>query len=186
MWKKLAPLLVVLSVALNLGFLGVWSAPRIRACRSGLDRGGQNTAEGVWCPLHRQLNVSSAQWHQLEPRMAEFRRRSQAVCQEVNRKRNELLDLVASPQPDRQAIAAKQEEILAGQRQVQILVNEHLLAEKETLTAGQQKELFDLLRKRGGCVGHGPMMFPGAESGMPGSMRDNCGLSNPQSGGNEP
>jgi Spy/CpxP family protein refolding chaperone len=90
--------------------------------------------------------------------LAEFRKASQAVCADVMRKRGEMIDLLASPQPDREDIAAKQEEILAGQRKMQQLVIEHLLAEKEVLTPEQQRELFDLLRRRSGCAGQMPMM----------------------------
>ena len=159
MWKKIAPLLIVLSVALNIAVVAVWAAHAIRGHWITSDRcGHRDGPEGVWCPLHRRLNVTDEQWQRLEPRVLQFRRDSQALCQEVTRKRGELIDLVASPQGDRQAIAAKQEEILAGQRQMQQLVIEHLLAEKEVLTPGQQKDLFDLLRGRSGCAGHGPMM----------------------------
>jgi len=42
---------------------------------------------------------------------------------------------------------------------MQQLVIEHLLAEKEVLTAGQQKELFDLIRQRSACHGPGRMML---------------------------
>jgi Spy/CpxP family protein refolding chaperone len=108
--------------------------------------------------LHRRLGTDQEQWQRIEPVVMAFRKESQAVCQEVTRARLELLNLLAAPQPDRQAIAAKQEEILAGQRRMQQLVIEHLLAEKEVLTPGQQKDLFDLLRGRSGCAGHGPMM----------------------------
>jgi methylase of polypeptide subunit release factors len=88
----------------------------------------------------------------LEPRLAQFRQTSQAVCQETQRKRAELIDLVAAG-TDRTQIAAKQEEILAGQRRMQGFVIEQLLAEKEVLTGEQQKELFDMIRRHSGCTG---------------------------------
>jgi Spy/CpxP family protein refolding chaperone len=113
----------------------------------------------MWCPLHRKLGATDQQWQQIEPKLAEFRKSAQGVCQDVARKRGEMIDLIASAQPDRQAIADKQEEILAGQRKMQQLVIEHLLAEKQVLTPEQQVKLFDLLRTRSGCAGHGPMMM---------------------------
>jgi len=173
MWKKIAPLLMVLSVALNVAVVGVWAAHAIRGHWITSDQCGRRDGpEGVWCPLHRRLNVTDEQWRRLEPRMVQFRRDSQALCQEVTRKRGELIDLVASPQGDRQAVAAKQEEILAGQRQVQRLVIEHLLAEKDILSPQQQKELFDLLRRRSGCAGHPMMGLPDVESGLPSPTRE--------------
>ena len=154
MWKKIAPLLIVLSAALNVAFLGIWAvqvaAPLLAA---DLMYDGQ-----VWCPLHRRLNVTAEQWRQIEPGLAEFRRKSQALCADMNRLRGELIDLIAIDEPDRQAIAAKQNQIRAGQQQMQQLVVEHLLAEKEMLTTPQQKALFGLIRQRSVCEGPGRMM----------------------------
>ncbi len=168
MWKKIAPLLVVLSVALNIAFISVWAVHAIRGHWLGRGRCGRGDAEdSPWCPLHRRLDVTDEQRRQLEPRLAEFRRRSQAICAEMNRSRRELIDLIAAAEPDRQAIAAKQEEIRAGQRRMQQLVVEHLLAEKEVLSAEQQKELFDLIRRRSACHGPGRMMgLPEAGSSL--------------------
>jgi Spy/CpxP family protein refolding chaperone len=159
MWKKIAPMLIILSVALNLAFVGVWAAHAARGrwfrhepCRPG-------TAHSeIYCPLHRRLGTSPEQWKRIEPRLAEFRRASQEVCADVMRRRAEMIDLVAAPKPDREAIKAKQEEILAGQHKMQQLVIDHLLAEKDVLTPEQQRELFDLLRQRSGCAGQMPTM----------------------------
>jgi Spy/CpxP family protein refolding chaperone len=168
MWKKIVPLLVILSVALNLAFIGTWAAHAIRehGCHGTWFAGRHN--EAIWCPLHRQLGANEQQWQQIEPKLTEFRKSAQAICQDVARKRGEMIDLIAATQPDRQAIDAKQEEILASQRKMQELVIEQLLAEKQVLTPGQQQELLDLLRQRSGCAGHGPMMMGlggGANSG---------------------
>lgn len=166
MWKKIAPLLIVLSLALNVAFVTVWA---VRAVRSHWSTQANGDSE-IWRPLHRRLNVTDEQWRRIEPRIAEFRARSQAICADLNRLRTELIDLIASDNPDRQAIAAKQEEIRAGQRRMQELVVEHLLAEKEVLTAEQQKELFGLIRQRSACHGPARMMgLPGAGS-SPGSQ----------------
>ncbi len=159
MWKKIAPLLIVLSVALNVAFLGIWgvrvASPLLAA---DLKHGGE-----IWCPLHRRLNVTAEQWQQIEPRFTEFRRRSQTLSADMNRLRTELIDLIAIDEPDRQAIAAKQKQIRNGQEQMQQLVVEHLLAEKEVLTTAQQKTLFDLIRQRSVCEGPGRMMGVSSE-----------------------
>ena len=75
MWKRTAPLLVILSIALNLAFIGVWAA---HAAASRLSRGdvsygpdaGGNGA--MWCPLHRKLGATDQQWRQIEPKLTEF------------------------------------------------------------------------------------------------------------------
>jgi Spy/CpxP family protein refolding chaperone len=154
MSRKTSLLLIVLSVALNIGFAGIWAAQttaRYCAGRKECGHGGCNGA--VWCPLHRRLAVTDGQWRTMESRMTEFRQGSQALCKEINSRRAEMIDLIASAQADRAAIAAKQEEILAGHRRMQDLVIQQLLAEKEVLTVEQQKELFDMIRQRCGCMG---------------------------------
>jgi len=153
MVRKYAFLLIVLSVALNIGFAGVWATQTVAGHWSAWERCGHGNCSGaVWCPLHRKLAVTDEQWQRVEPRLAQFRQASQAVCQETQRKRAELIDLVAAG-TDRTQIAAKQEEILAGQRRMQGFVIEQLLAEKEVLTVEQQKELFDMIRRQSGCMG---------------------------------
>ena len=159
MWKKAGLLLIILSVALNLAFIGTWATHAIRTHWVCPGPGGHAAGPGgMWCPLHQKLGANPEQWKEIEPRLAEFRKNSLSICEEVTRKRAEMIDLIAAPQPDREAIRVKQEEILAGQRKMQELVIGQLLAEKEVLTPQQQKELFDLLRQRGGCPGPGLMM----------------------------
>ena len=155
MWKKMASLLIVLSVGLNVAFVGVW-AVRTIGCRR--PTGHADDHGKVWCPLHRRLNVTDEQWQRIEPHLTAFRRDSQSRRREIGRLRGEMIDLIAADEPDRQAIATKQEEIRAGRHQMQQLVITHLLAEKEVLTVEQEKELFDLLRRRSTCPGPGRLM----------------------------
>ena len=170
MWKRIAPLLVVFSVALNVAFGGVWG---LQVIRSQWSAAHVEEQDGIWCPLHRDLNVTPEQWRQIEPRMANFRRDSQALCKDINRLRAELIDLIAARTPDRQAIAGKQGEIRAGQHRMQQLVIGQLLAEKEVLTADQQKQLFEMLRQRSACAGPGRMLgLSGASVGHPASEPD--------------
>ncbi len=156
MWKKVAPLLIVLSIALNIAFVGIWAVHAVRAhyADSRLRHGK------IWSPLHRRLNVTDEQWREIEPRLADFQKAARDVREDVNRLRLEFLDLIAVAEPDREALRAKQEEILAGQRRMQELVIEHLLSQKNVLTPVQQKYLFDMMRRRSGCIGHGPGMMP--------------------------
>ena len=157
MWKKFAPLLIVLSVALNIAFVGIWAARTVRAAhwRAANMRHGE-----AWVPLHRRLNVTDAQWQEIEPRLADFQKSARIVREEVNRRRAELLDLIAAAEPDRETLRAKQDEILAGQRRMQDLVIEHLLGQMDVLTPVQQRELFEMMRRRSHCTGQGPGMMP--------------------------
>ena len=157
MWKKVVPVLVVLSVALNIAFVGIWA---VHAVRSAPGRNGKESRNGVWCPLHRLLNVTDEQWREIEPRLVEFQAAAGSVREDVIRYREEMLDLIAAAEPDREALRAKQDEILAGQRRMQELMIEHLISQKETLTPAQQRELFEIIRRRSGCAGQGPGRFP--------------------------
>lgn len=159
MRNKLVPLLILFSVGLNAAFVGAWA---VSAVASHWPHASQTQpvadAGEPWSPLHRRLGVTAEQWRRLEPRVSSFCKTARLICQEVNRKRREMIDIIAAEPTDRQAIAAKQEEILAGQRRMQRLVIDRLLAEKEVMTPDQQEQLFDLIRQRGQCVGRGPLM----------------------------
>ena len=158
MWKKMKTLAIILifSVALNTAFGTMWAIRRLPAhfgCT--MRKADSNTRGCVSCPLHRKLGTSGKQWQEIEPRLVEFRTSSQAVYREIDQLRKELIDLIAAPQTDLEAIGAKQDEILAGQRRMQKLLISHLLAEKEMLTSQQQKTLFNMIRQQGRCAGPG-------------------------------
>lgn len=170
MRKRIAILLIVLSAGLNVAFVALWVVHALPRHLCGTSRPGKD--EGVWCPIHRRMDVSRAQWQEIEPRLRTFRAAARDVCAEVNRSREELINLIAAPEVDRTAIEAQQEEILAGQRKMQSLVIEHLLNEKETLNAEQQETFFRMLRRRSGCASHGTAMGMGFGSGPP--MQERC------------
>ena len=150
MWKKIAPLLVVLSIGLNVAFIGAWVV-RVAQAKTATD--GKQDA-GIWCPLHRELGVTDKQWQQIEPQLEEFHRQSRTIRDDMNRLRSELIDLIATDKPDPQAIAAKQQEIRDGQQRMQQLVIDRLLVEKAVLTPPQQQQLFRLIRERTQCPGN--------------------------------
>jgi len=156
MWKRIRPLLILLSVALNVAFVVFWAAHALPTHLRGLR--DPRHGEGVWCPLHRRLGVTEAQWREIEPRLVEFQNSAQALSGALIRARAEMIDLIAAPNPDPEAIHAKQGEILAGQKRMQELVINHLLNEKKFLTQEQQEQLFQMMRQQSGCAGHGPMM----------------------------
>jgi len=178
MWKKVKPLLVILSVAVNVAFVAMWIRHAL-ATHPGLTGPGaaKKGDETIWCPLHQRLGTSEEQWRRIEPSMEAFRRSSQSLCGSVGRLRLEMIDLIAAPQEDLDAIRVKQEAIFTIQRKMQDLVVEHLIAEKQVLTPEQQSELFGLIRKSCSCPGHGPLWGPGIGGKCPKSQarRDRSG-----------
>ena len=146
--------LVVLSVGLNISFVAVWLA-HAAASRHELAKPSVQPQQetSVWCPLHRQLDVDQQQWQDIEPRLKEFQASVSELSRRVDQLRSDVINMVASEEPELETIHARQEEILATKREIQRLVISHLLAEKEVLAPDQQKQLFELLRNRTGCAG---------------------------------
>jgi len=153
MKKTIGVLLIILSVGLNVAFVATWLAHRMPTWGGGC-HGGRNG-----CPMHVRLGATQPQWREMEARLAAFRESSRPLCVEIQRYRLELLDLIAAPQPDSEAIRAKQTQILEGQRQMQEKTIGHLTELAATLTPEQRKRLFDLLRERSQCGGPAPMMM---------------------------
>jgi Spy/CpxP family protein refolding chaperone len=160
MWKKARLYLIVASVALNVAFAAMWIAYAAPSQARPEETGQQATQHTIWCPLHRELSVTEGQWQQIEPRLREFQAAVGGLCQQVNAKRSEVIDLITAEEPDAESIRAKQDEILATKRRIQDLVADHLLAEKEILSPNQQQRLFEMLRNRAHCAGGPPMAGP--------------------------
>jgi len=145
-------LLVLLSVALNVAFVGGWVA---RAIQAKHEKKVVQSIEGTHAgmPLfYEQVGVTAQQWQQIHPQLDAFRASALAVFERINGRRQELLALLAAPQADRVAIAEKQKEIRAAQTEMQNLVIAHVLAEKESLTPAQRQKYFDLLTQRSGTL----------------------------------
>lgn len=169
MWRSSKPFLMVTSVALNLAFVAVWFTHAISAGMSEETVSDPAaTTERIWCPLHAKLDVSDEQWGRIEPRLKAFRDSARSLCQRMSTLRLEIMELLAAPTPDLEAIAARQEKIQAGQRKMQKLVIGHLLAEKEILTQKQEERLFNMIREQSGCSRNGPRMMSGRGRTMSG------------------
>jgi Spy/CpxP family protein refolding chaperone len=144
MWWK--ALVVALSLSLNGAFIAGF-AHQAWSHRTAPD--GENP--DCTCLLRQKIGASDEQWQRIEPGLIRFRCACKETCREINRSRRELIDLIADPGASREAIRAKQEQILAGQRKMQELVVEQLLSAKGELRPEQQKALFDLLKSHCGC-----------------------------------
>ena len=162
MWKQIKPALVLLSIALNVAFAGVWLAyAGVSRVESPQERCEPGDSASVWCPLHRQLAVSADQWKEIEPRLRAFRASADEICRQIRELRRGIIDELAAPNPDLDAVKAKQGEVLAGQRQMQGLVIDQLMVEKKVLTEEQQQRLFEMLRSGTAAPRGGPMLAPG-------------------------
>lgn len=171
MWNGARLYLTVASVALNVAFVAMWIAYAAPPQARPKEAGQRPTQHTIWCPLHRELDVTEGQWAQIEPRLREFQAAVGELRQHAGAKRSEVIDLIAAQAPDVESIRAKQDEILATKRSIQVLVADHLLAEKGILTPNQQQRLFEMLRNRTFCVAGPPMAGPPKRE--PGAVRPN-------------
>jgi Spy/CpxP family protein refolding chaperone len=168
MWKTANRYLIVASVTLNLAFVAMWIAYAAPSQARPEETGQWAAQHTIWCPLHRELDATEEQWAKIEPRLREFQAAVGELCQEVNAKRSEVIDLIAAEEPDAESIRTKQDEILATKRRIQDLVADHILAEKEILSPKQQQRLFEMLRNRTHCAAGPPMA--GASKGGAGPV----------------
>ena len=158
MWRRILPIVFVLSVAVNLAVVGTWL---VSAAAGGWARPAPQPDGGPSdCPMHQRLGTTQEQWQKIEPLRSRFRQVTRDLSEQARQAREELIDLLEAPQADRQAIADKQSQILAVQGRMQQAVIEYLLAQKEHLTPEQQMEFFSAIRQRGGW-GPGPGMGRG-------------------------
>lgn len=63
---------MVASVALNAAFVGIWLAYAVASQPRPQQAGETTTQQAIWCPLHRELDITEAQWARIEPQLAEF------------------------------------------------------------------------------------------------------------------
>lgn len=132
MQKNIAILAVIFSVVLNVVLVGLALRQRAEPVR----------------PLYEALDLSPAQMEKFRPLRDRFHAFVDAQGHTIKQKQLELVSLLAAPQPDRQAIDAKQEEIRALQRQMQARVIDHFLAESRIFTPRQRAQFFAIIKRR--------------------------------------
>lgn len=165
MWRKIQPIVLILSLAMNVGIASAWIAGVVRVKATTACRVEGARDANIWCPLHRRLGVSEAQWREIEPRMLAFHDSTRAVCRRMQTLRDEVVDLLGADNPERAEIESRQQDIAALQQHMQRLTLRHLLREKENLTPGQWENLLEMMRGNEGCGAHGPLR---AMRGRPG------------------
>ena len=130
MRSRIAPLLFVFSIALNLAFIVAWGAQALRSSEVApadpVPASAQMTSRE--CKLHQQLGTTDAEWAQIAPLLEEFQRERCSLCRELDQARSELIDALAAPVVDRELIASKQTAILAAQGRMQNLIVDQLLS----------------------------------------------------------
>lgn len=163
--------LVIFSLALNLGTIGVFAYLRYQDRQAAVlkEASGPLGLRELWL----RLNLDAEQRQVLRKLAPEHHRRVTELRRELMQKRQELFDLLKGEAPDWSVIQAKIRELSALQGQVEEEVARFLLECKKHLKPEQQAAFFNLVDRRlrrGGMGGHmgpmGPHWGPGRGRGM--------------------
>lgn len=149
--------LLIVSLAFNVGFVAMFA---VRAYHRSGDHAPQQSSAALPV-LYDALNLTEAQ----EARMAESKENLRSRIEELQRamigEGETLGRLLADPEPDRGAIASQLQRMAAIQRQIQEQVVEHLLTNRDLLTADQQRTYKEIISRHVcPCVGRGHAEMP--------------------------
>lgn len=151
MKRKLIPLIFIFSLALNLVCLVFLGANALQSSEPAVSGTAPMSCERE-CSLHQTLGTDPSSQEALKPLLESFGRERCRICRQIDSARAELIEALAVPQPDMTLIAAKQVMILEGQKQMQELIVNQILAEKAHLSPEQQEKLFGVFRSSCRCA----------------------------------
>ena len=129
------------SILFNMLFIGVSAIYLLPALTAG------NREQPLPMP-YEALDLSSGQKTAFEAERDTFHGVLGEIGQDIRTKQAALIHLLAAEKPDREAIAAKQREIVHLQDTLQNKVIGHLLRISEMLTPEQRNHFFQLLQER--------------------------------------
>ncbi|MFO8008408.1 MAG: periplasmic heavy metal sensor [Candidatus Brocadiia bacterium] len=142
MSNKVLSLILIFSLAFNIGFIGIWvyniTVP---------ERRPEPAAEAPpppWAqlPLQPEQRQSlRAEWQQL---LAEL----EPLRDELRAQRGRLMDLLSAPEPNEAEVRRARERIGELQERSRELVLEHMERTRRALPPRQRKRMFQLLRER--------------------------------------
>lgn len=140
MKSKFLTILLIGSVALNLGFLAVWGQKYFHAAPVSNAKACPLTAS--FNHLYTFLGLSDAQLQRIEPMAHTFHMEIEEISGQILKKRNALLHEIEEESTNRVAIDALHYDIAALQSQMQELVVTHILEMKSVMNPEQRKKFF--------------------------------------------
>lgn len=146
MSKRALFILLLLSAAINLGVLGratyCYSCSRAEAPSAVLGTRPSQISG------YADLKLSGLQADQVDNIQAKMQGRLEPLREEMKRLRREFLDLFGARTTDRRALELKIGEMSAVQEQIEKVVADSLLQERDILSPEQQSTLLKLLERR--------------------------------------
>jgi len=146
--RKVLPVLLVFSLALNSAFIGAWAyhyffvRPVLREQMLRAARPERHAMAGALA----ELNLTGEQRRRLMAGRVALRRGIEEPRRRAEVAKERLLDLLAAPEADPEALKAAQQEIAADRAEVLRLVFEHLLRVRDVLSHEQRVEFREMLR----------------------------------------
>lgn len=143
MVNKLKRIGIILSIIFNIAFIGgycyksFWSKPETTDSIKPRVR-----------QLFKKLNLSDEQKEKLRQSMDSVLNEVSKIRGQIRTHRLEMTELLTAPTTDREAIEAKRKEIARLQQEIQKLVLDRIIENKDVLTSEQQRKLFAYLKVR--------------------------------------
>jgi Spy/CpxP family protein refolding chaperone len=144
MYQKALSLLLIFSLAFNIAFVGIWAYNRTHPPA----RAARPPAATAQVPVPASLEGLSLTPDQRRQVVAAWRAavaQTARVSAEVARERQRLFELMAAPEPDKQAIQACEQRIEAGQTRLGQLALNQMRQISELLTPAQRQAWFQMM-----------------------------------------
>jgi Spy/CpxP family protein refolding chaperone len=140
--KVLFGFIVVCSLALNVAFITMWLTHAVPHFVQSQRTCGHEKMNCGKCPMQKALSMSDSQWTLLHPKIESIRETTSGLYRELAKNRTALVDELEKTPTDSAALSACRERIIACQKNMQVLVTNHILEEKKMLTPEQQQRFF--------------------------------------------
>ena len=145
MSKRTLFLTLVCSVALNLGFVGMYAYNTLNRPHAMAPRECPFTSEHTH--LYAALGLDKAQLERMEPLARDFHEKIRTIGGQVIEQRNKLVDAIAREDVDMSTLDAIHQSIATRQTAMQQLVVAHILDMKAIMTPEQRERFFSAMRR---------------------------------------
>ena len=136
---------IILSITANMAFLGGYCYNKIP---SRFPERSHWEGFRLKRELLKELRLSPQQEKEIRSSISQLKEEVSETRNTLRKRRLEMLELLSAGDIDRETVEAKRREIAQLQQQIQKMIVDQLIENKEILTSEQQEKLFSFLRKR--------------------------------------
>lgn len=155
--KKIALLaLIIVSVSLNIAFIGVWVSDFVLPLRGVTERPQRRnydhkerdyqSSEKLKSKLE-ELGIDKEEWEKLRSERREMREKITDLRRDIRTDYRELFELLREDNPDHEEIERRQNVIAEKEKQIQSLIIDKILEEKEYLSPKHRQALFRAIKQ---------------------------------------